>query len=197
MINQWNLECEVESPLHVVNLYRRVIMHEVGCFKLGIDDKLFQCDDRFIIFECLNQRIHQIPVNQQMQSLTFTIDTFNQLDQEMCITTDHIRVEGKSAVKAGLCGKYLICKLGIGKHLKAVMKMRFDRPKNSDLYRCCMFFAIEAKSDLQDSSNPLKLSHTRGKSLCKMQTFGTLPMVRFVNDKVVTSELKRVIRENI
>ena len=30
-----------------------------------------------------------------------------------------------------------------------------------------------------------------------MQTFGTLPIVRFVNDKVVTSELKRVIRENI
>ena len=57
-----------------------------------------------------------------------------------------------------------------------------------------MFFATEVDSEVQD--NPLKLTHIRDRSVCKMQTFGTLPIVRYVNDKVVTTELKRVIREH-
>jgi len=33
---EWYYEKEVTSPLHVVNLYRRIFMNEVGCYKLDI-----------------------------------------------------------------------------------------------------------------------------------------------------------------
>lgn len=42
------------------------------------------------------------------------------------MTTDHFRGKGGSAVKQGLCGHFLICKLGIGKTLKLEMQMRYD-----------------------------------------------------------------------
>ena len=180
MTELWNLECEVEFPLHIVNLYRRVMMHEVGCYKLGVMSNKIDCDDPFIIYEFIEQRLHQLPVNQQMHGTVFKIDITNNLDQEMCVTTDHIRIAttDKSAVKAGLCGKYLICKLGVGKSLKANLLMQFDRPKNNDQFRCCMFFVVEA----EPTKDSQVLSHIRKRSICKMQTYGTLPKVRFIND---------------
>ena len=77
-IAPWNFECQVEYPLPIVNLYRRVLLHEVGCFKLDI--VRYECDDVFIIREFIEQRIRQIPVNQSMQENTFKINIKNALD---------------------------------------------------------------------------------------------------------------------
>ncbi len=67
-----------------------------------------------------------------MSDKTLVINIKNTLDQELCVTTDHIRLEGTSAVKAGLCGKFLVCKLGIGKTLHLELGMLYNQPKNSD-----------------------------------------------------------------
>ena len=67
-----------------------------------------------------------------MSDKHFVINIKNTLDQELWVTTDHIRVQDTSAVKAGLCGKFLVCKLGIGKTLHLDLGMRYDQPKNSD-----------------------------------------------------------------
>lgn len=61
----------------------------------------------------------------------------------MCITTDHLRVDGKSAVKSGACGKFLICKLAVSSSLQITLNTVHDRPKNNDIFRCGMFIATE------------------------------------------------------
>lgn len=74
----WGFDCEVSSPLPTVNLYRRVMMHEVGCFKLEID--VYACDDAFIIREFIEQRVRQIPVNQTLKDEVFKLEVKNTLD---------------------------------------------------------------------------------------------------------------------
>ena len=51
----------MKHPLPVVNLYRRLFMSELGCYKLAIDN--YECDDSFLIREFIEQRIRQIPIS--------------------------------------------------------------------------------------------------------------------------------------
>ena len=54
-----------------------------------------------------------------------------------------------------------------------------------------MFFATEPEARARSNT----LSHVRDSSVCHMQTFGTLSKVRFINDRVVSTELKKLLRE--
>jgi hypothetical protein len=46
---------DVKHPLPIVNLYRKLFMSELGCYKLNI--KEYECDDPFIVREFIEQRI--------------------------------------------------------------------------------------------------------------------------------------------
>lgn len=51
----WTIKCEAKYPLHILNLYRKVMMSKVGVYKLKV--KYFETDDPFLINEFIQTRI--------------------------------------------------------------------------------------------------------------------------------------------
>lgn len=45
----WTFECDVKHPLPTVNLFRKLFMSELGCYKLTV--ATYECDDPFLIRE--------------------------------------------------------------------------------------------------------------------------------------------------
>lgn len=62
-------------PLHVINLYRKVFMSDVGSYKLNIQQ--YTCTDPFIVREFIEQRLRQIPLNQDFIKATFELNVTN------------------------------------------------------------------------------------------------------------------------
>jgi hypothetical protein len=120
----------------------------------------------------------QIPICQDNLEDEYTIDITNQIGQELCVTTDHIRFNDQSARKSRrLCDYAHLVKLNVGKRLFIKMKKVTNTPMHHDVFRAGLFIAIEDKSSNKKDNVPegvLEFSHVRDVSVCKLTSYGSL-----------------------
>lgn len=95
------------------------------------------------------------------------IDIKNNISQEMCITTDHIRWsdsgKSESMVSArkgrSLCGYAHLAKLDAGKTLYLKMKKQTNTPVFHDTFRAGTFIAVEVKGSKAPGQSKMVFSH--------------------------------------
>lgn len=93
----WTLILETQHQLHIINLFKKIIMSKLPCERLKL--KYFETDDTFLVTEFIYNRIKSIPIassgfnmdNDLPVNQEFEIKYTNPISQEVCVYSDHIR----------------------------------------------------------------------------------------------------------